>query len=157
VTSGTVTVAANLVRHLRAGVKREISASLSVLQVEMDIENTDPAVYKGARGRYESATALFDVIGVADDPDQSDIELALVPWTRELFRALESQLDSERMRLERAEEQGLSLTRKDLPGLAELVEEVRRRTGQPSRGERDVSYLERQQRRLPRRRQRGDG
>jgi hypothetical protein len=157
VTAGSVTVSANLVRHLRAGVKRDLRETLTDLHNEMDTEVADADVYEGARARYNTATALLDAVGLNDHPAQAELELALDPWPDELLRALDSQLQSERTRLDRGRAQGFSLSRDHMPGLTELVEEVRQRTGQPPRTHTDMSYLEREQRRHPRPRPRGDG
>ena len=154
---GTVNVSANLVPHLRAGVKREIGRSLSILLVEVETPHTDAQVYRAARVRYDAATALFDVIGLDDRADQPELKIDLAPWPRLLLRALETQRDIEVLRLERAEEEGLKLSRRDLPDLAKLVEEVRRRTGAQPQGDRQLTFLQRKLKRRGRPRARGDG
>jgi len=152
--SGTVIVPADLVGHVRAGVKRELRESLVTLHDEMDTEQTDAEVYSQARARYRLAAGILDALGLNDETNQAEIELPLEPWSRELLGALESQLDMERTRLDRAKGQGLDLSREHLPGLAELVEEVRRRSGQPARAVRDASRQD--QLRHPRLRPCGD-
>jgi hypothetical protein len=156
-TLGTVTVAGRLVRHLRTGVRRELSASLAMLLVEVDT-HLDPDTYFRALHRFESARALFDAIGVSDRPDQPDVDLDLDLWPRLILKALESQHDLEVMRLQDAAAAGHTLPVRDVPALRSLVADIREKTGAPPRHRRSPAFLEKQRttRRLKWRRK-GDG
>jgi hypothetical protein len=142
VTGTAVIVSGPLVRYLRSGLKRELSASLAVLTVA--IETTlDPEAYRAAAKRFDDARALFELIGIADRPDQPDIEIDLASSPRLLLRALESQHTLERQRLEDAAFDGIQLPERDVPALAVLVSDIRAKTGiYPSRGRSSLTFLE---------------
>jgi len=151
-----VTITGKLVRFLRSGVKRELGASVAVLQIELDT-NIDRETYYGALARFDAARTLLDAIGVSDKPEPQDVELDLGRWPRLVLKALESQYDAELVRLEDAHAGGFDLPTRDVPALGCLVADIREKVGAPPRRERQQSFLERQLARRRTRRSRGDG
>jgi hypothetical protein len=89
-TSGSVTIPGPLVSYLRAGLRHEIGSRLASLQAEIDTE-LDPETYSAALERLQSATELFDRIGLENRPDQPDVDIDLSRWARLLLKALEAQ------------------------------------------------------------------
>jgi hypothetical protein len=89
-TSGSVTIPGPLVSYLRAGLRHEIGSRLASLQAEIDTE-LDPETYSAALERLQSATELFDQIGLENRPDQPDVDVDLSRWARLLLKALEAQ------------------------------------------------------------------
>jgi hypothetical protein len=132
VTQGHVTVAANLVPYLRRGIKRELSATLVLLAFQIDA-TLDRPTYHNALARFDEARALFDVVGVSDDPQQRDLELDLCRWPRLVLRVLESEYDVEVMRLQDRAAEGFELSVRELPALGSLVSDVRKKVGAPPR------------------------
>jgi hypothetical protein len=101
VRSGSVTIPGHLVPYLRVAIKREISFHLAILQAEIDTE-LDPETYTEALGRLQSATALFDLIGLETRSDQTDVDLDLTSSARLLLKVLDTQHRIEVQRLEDA-------------------------------------------------------
>jgi hypothetical protein len=153
---GNVTIAGKLVRFLRSGVKRELSANVAILQVELDTD-LDPETYYGALARFDAARELLDVIGVSDVPEPQDVELDLGRWPQLVFEALKSQHEAEITRLEDARASGVDLPTRDVPALGCLVADVRKKVGAPPRRTREQSFLERALARRRPRRTRGGG
>jgi len=153
---GNVTIAGKLVRFLRNGVKQELSASVAILQVELDTD-IDPEIYCDALARFDAARTLLDVIGVSDEPEPQDVELDLGRWPQLVLEALRSQLEAELTRLEDARASGVDLPTRDVPALGCLVADLRKRVGAPPRHGREQSFLERQLARRRPRRTRGGG
>jgi hypothetical protein len=121
VTRGKVTVAGNLVPYLRGGVRRELSETLATLAFQVD-EVLDPSTYYNTLARFDDARALFDLVGVTDEPDQGDLELDLAPWPQLVLRALEWEL----MGLRNRAEEGFESFLRDIPALGGLLSDVRR-------------------------------
>lgn len=130
--SGEITIAGKLVRFLRSGVKRELAASLEMLAFEVD-KNIDPETYYGALARFDAARTLLDAIGVAEEPEQRDVELDFGRWPRLVLKALETQHDAELIRLEEVRAGELDLSTRDIPALGCLVASVRKKVGTPPR------------------------
>jgi len=132
----TITVAAPLVPYLRRGVKRELSATLALLAFQVDTV-LDHQTYYDAFARLDQARALFDTVGVLDDPAQGDLDVDLDRWPRLVLRALESEYDAEVRRLQdyaaEGVAQGLAISLDELPALGRLVADIRERVGAPSR------------------------
>lgn len=153
---GNVTIAGKLVRFLRSGVKREFSASVAILQIQLDT-NIDPETYCDALALFDAARTLLDAIGVSDEPEPQDVELDLGRWPQLVLKALESQHEAELTRLEDARASGVDLPTRDVPALGCLVADVRKRVGAPPRRGRPQSFLEKQLARRRPRRTRGGG
>jgi hypothetical protein len=151
---GNLTIAGKLVRFLRRGIKQELSASVAVLQIELD---TDPETYYAALARFDAARTLLDAIGVSDEPDPQDVELEFGRWPRLVLKALESQHEAELIRLEDAYTSGFDFPTRDVPALGCLVADIRGKFGAPPSGARQQSFLERQLARRRSRGTRGDG
>jgi hypothetical protein len=155
---GSVTIAGRLVRFLRSGVKRELGASAAIIAALIEGDaNLKPKTYRGALARFDAARTLLDAIGVSDEREPRDVELDVARCSRLLLKVLESQLDLELVRLEGAHADGIDLPPCELRALGCLVDDIRRRVGEPARPEREQSRLERQLARGPARRSRGDG
>ncbi|MGO9322740.1 MAG: hypothetical protein ACLQBY_18315 [Solirubrobacteraceae bacterium] len=123
--SGSVTIPGRLVRFLRSGVKQELGASLEILAIEVG-KDIDPETYYGALARFDAARTLLDAIGVADEPEQLDVELDLARWPRLVLKALESQHDAELIRLEQGHAGEFDLPTRDIPALGCLVADIRK-------------------------------
>jgi hypothetical protein len=123
---GNVTITANLVPYLRKGVKRELSATLAILAFQVDTA-LDPASYYNALARFDDARALFDAVGVTDQPHQRDLELDLDSWPRLLLKALESEYDIEVMQLQDRSAEGFELSLREVPALGSLVADIRKK------------------------------
>jgi hypothetical protein len=156
VNPGNVTITANLVPYLRRGVKRELSATLAILATQVDIA-LDRTTYYNALARFDDARALFDAVGVTDEPEQVDLELDLSRWPRLLLRALESEYDLEVMRLQDRAAEGFDLSLRELPALGNLVADIRKKVGAAPRRRTKQSFLERQLARRGIRKGSGDG
>lgn len=110
--SGEVTIAANLVRYQRKGVKRELTAVVEIL----------------------AARELLDAVGVLDESaTQVDLTLDLGRWPHLILKTLESEYVAELTRLQDAEAEGVEPPLRDLPDLAGLVADIRRKMGGPPR------------------------
>ncbi len=131
VTSRSVTVSGQLVPYLRAGLKREIGSRLAILQAEIETE-LDPKTYSAALERLQSATALFDLIGLEYRSDQPDLEVDLRRPAPLLLKALETQHRIEVQRLQDAAADGVHLPQCDVPELGALVLLIRQKTGAQS-------------------------
>lgn len=153
---GTVTVAGNLLHYLRSGVKREIATVLTNLQLEVE-HTLEPQNWTRGVAQFTDACALFDCIGLTDDPEQADLALDLERWPLLVLRSFESEHDREVRRLQDATHEGFELPLRDILALGTLVAEIRKRVEAPPRHKRHQLFLDRQlaQRRL--RRRRGDG
>jgi hypothetical protein len=152
---GEIAIDGGLVRYLRRGVKRELGANLAILQVEVDT-CLDPRIWREALARFDDARAMFELIGIADDPEQPDLSLDLGRWPRLTLRVLESEHRAEVMRLEDARHEGFDLPARDVPVLGELIAEIRKKTGTSRRHRHNESVLARQFARRRTRRPRGD-
>lgn len=128
---GSVTITASLVPYLRNGVKREFSATLASLAFQVDTA-LDPVTYYTALARFDDVRALFDAVGVTDEPRQHDLELDLGRWPLLLLRALESEYDVEVMRLQDHSAEGLDLALREVPALGSLVADIRKKVDAPS-------------------------
>ena len=150
---GNVTITASLVPYLRNGVKREYSATLASLtfQIETALE---PATYRDALARFDEVRALFDAVGVSDEPHQRDLELDLGRWPLLLLRALESEYDVEVMRLQDHSAEGLDLSLGEVPALGSLVADIRKKVEAPSTRRREQALTQDARRQT---RSRGDG
>jgi hypothetical protein len=149
VTPGKVTVARNLVPYLRGGVRRELSETFAILVFQVD-EVLDQDTYYKALARFDDARALFDLVGVTDEPGQVDLELDLARWPRLVVRALEWEL----MRLRERADEGFESSLQDTPALGNLLSDVRRQV--PTQSKRSGSEAPRGLVRR-KRRSRGDG
>ncbi len=127
-TSPSIIIPGPLVSYLRAGLKREISSRLAILQVEIDTE-LDPETYSAALARLWPATALFELIGLQDRSNQPDVEVDLGSSARLLLKALESQHRIEVQRLQDAVADGIQLPEGHVPVLGALVSLVRKESG----------------------------
>jgi hypothetical protein len=126
---GEVTIAANLVRYQRKGVKRELAAVVEILGVQYGT-NLDLNSYYRALSRFDIARDLLDAVGVLDEAaTQGDITLDLGRWSRLILKTLESEYIAELTRLQDAEAEGFELPLRDLPDLGDLVAGVRRKVG----------------------------
>jgi hypothetical protein len=107
--------------------------------------------------QFTDACALFDFIGLIDDPEQADVALDLGRWPLLVLRSFECERDREVRRLQDAVYEGFELPLRDIPALGTLVADIRAKVGAPPRHKRHQLFLDRQlmQRRL--RRRRGDG
>ena len=123
----SVTIPGPLVTYLRAGLKREISSRLAILQGEIDTD-LDPETYSAALARLWPATALFELIGLEDQFDQPDVEVDLGSSARLLLKVLETQHRIEVQRLQDAVADGIHLPEGDVPDLGALVALIRQRT-----------------------------
>lgn len=153
---GNVRIAGKLVRFLRNGVKQELSASVAILQIELDT-TIDPDTYYSTLARFDAARTLLDTIGVSDEPEPQDVELDLGRWPQLLLKALESQHETELMRLQDAHATGVDLPTRDVPALGCLVADIRKKVGAPPRRARKQSFLQRQLARRHPRKTRGHG
>jgi hypothetical protein len=159
----SVTIAGKLVRFLRNGVKRELSASVAILATQVG-DNTldtsdisiDPEVYYCALARFDGARTLLDAIGLSDQPEPPDVELDLERWPRLVLKALETELDTHLIRLEDAHNDGIDLPRRDVPDLECLVVDIRAKIGASPSREHEQSSPQKQLARRPTRRSRGD-
>lgn len=149
----TVKIAAELVPYLRRGVRRELGETLATLAFQIDTV-LDRATYYEALSQLDDARALFDAVGVLDEPEQADLELELCRWPRLLVRVLESQYEIETMRLQDRAAEGVALPAREIPALGELVSDVRKKAQAPARGSGKRSGRQRARRV---RRSRGDG
>ncbi len=143
---GTVGITANLVPYLRNGVKREYSATLASLTFQIDVA-LDLSAYRDALARFDDVRALFDAVGVSDEPHQRDLELDLGRWPLLLLRALESEYDVEVMRLQDHSAEGIDLSLGELPALGSLVADIRKKVDAPSTRRREQSLTEHARRR----------
>jgi hypothetical protein len=152
----TVTVAGNLLHYLRSGLKREIGAVLTNLQVEVE-HTLEPQNWKRGVAQLTDACALFEFIGLTDDSEQADLALDLGRWPLLVLRSFECEHDREVGRLQDAAYEGFELPLRDVPALGTLVAEIRKKVEAPPPHKRHQLFLERQlaQRRFGRRR--GDG
>jgi hypothetical protein len=147
VTPSRVRIAGSLVRYLRNGVKRELSTTLEILTIQLDT-TLDPETYNNALARFYDAQALFEAVGVAEDPEPADLVLDLARWGRLTLKLLEFEYDVELTRLQNATADGVELPLRDVPALRELVTDIRKAA--PSRGSQSW-------RQIARRLQRGRG
>jgi hypothetical protein len=131
-TYGNVTVAGQLARYLRKGVKRELAASLVALAIEVET-NVDPNTYYDALRRFEAANTLLDAIGLRDEPHPPNVELDLGQWPRLILKALEHSYDSELVRIHDAQAAGNSVPTPDAAALGELIAEIRSKLGVTTR------------------------
>jgi hypothetical protein len=155
VTKGELVIPASVVPYLRSGVKRELAEILSIMQVEVG-GALDPDVWRAALERLDQARALFEEIGLTDDPDQRELALGLLGAPRLLLRVLQSEHDLEVVRRQDAEHEGFDRPPGDLPELESLVRDLRKRIGVRPRRLRPISFLERQAAKRDIRRRRGD-
>jgi hypothetical protein len=125
---GNVTVAAGLVRHLRNAVTRELSTALEILAIQLDT-TLDPATYNDALARFHDAQALFDAIGMTEEPQPADLLLDLDRWPRLLLKLLEREHDAELQRLQDATTEGFAPPIRDLPALRSLTTDLREQLG----------------------------
>jgi hypothetical protein len=149
--SEDATIAGELVRFLRSGVKEELGANAEIIVAQVT-PDTNLRTYYRALDRFDAARALLEEIGVVAQLKPQDVELDLARWPRLLLKALESQLDQELIRLETAHADGIDMPPRDLAALECLVADIRRKVGAPARSEREQSRLERQLARRPPRR-----
>jgi hypothetical protein len=155
-TPDSVTIAGSLVRYLRAGVKRQLSAASELLLVELNTTAPDLSTYRTALARFDEGRTLLDTIGFAGGPSPADVELDLCRWPQVVLRSLETEYDREVSRLQDAAVHGIELPRSDIPALESLLAEIRKRTGGSGRRQqlaRSEAQLESQRTR----RSRGDG
>ena len=129
----SVTVDAKLLPYLRRGVRRELSDTLAILAFQLDTA-LDLTTYHDTLAKFDEARALFDAVGVADEPTQIDLELDACRWPRLLLRVLESQYDIEMMRLQDRAAEGFGVPLREMPALRDLVSDVREKVGAPSKG-----------------------
>jgi hypothetical protein len=127
-----VTIAGQLVRYLRRGVKRELAASLVALAIEVE-RNVDPKSYYDALRRFEAANSLLDAIGLSDEPHPPSVELDLGRWPRLILKALEHAHDSEMVRIHDAQAAGINVPAPDTAALSELIAEIRSKVGLATR------------------------
>ncbi len=66
---GKVTLAANLVKYLRRGVKRELAGMFLILAVHVNTV-LDPETYYKALSDLYDAHALLEAVGLTDDPER---------------------------------------------------------------------------------------
>ncbi len=157
VNPGNVTVAASLVKYLRRGVKRQLGVKLLILAVQVNTVFDRDTYYEALADLYD-AQALFETVGVTDEPERlEDLELDLGRWPQLIPSILESQYELERARLRHAAAEGFDLPPGDIPALERLVMDVRKKVGAPSqaRGRRSAFFGKRLSRRRTRRH--GDG
>ncbi len=154
-TPGNVRIAGSLVRYLRAGVKRELSAASEIIQVELDTSAPDLTTYQAALARFDEGRTLLDSIGFADQDAPADIELDLSRWPQLALRSLEAEHDREATRLQHAAADGVELPLRDIPALDSLLAELRKTTGRSLK--RQQPPLERQPESRRTRSSRGDG
>jgi hypothetical protein len=115
------------VPYLRAGLKREISSRLAILQDEIDTD-LDPETYSAALARLWPATALFELIGLQNQIDEPDVEVDLGGSSaRLLLKALEDQHRIEVQRVQDAVADGFHIPEGDVPALGVLVALIRQR------------------------------
>jgi hypothetical protein len=136
----SVTVSGPLLRYLRRGVKQELAAIVTVLQIELD-SVLDPETYCSALARFEEGSSLFDAIGLTDEAEPKDLELDLARWPRLVLKTLESEYDAELMRLQDSAAEGRDLPLRDVPALGSLLAEVREKCGLPPRPRRKQTRL----------------
>jgi hypothetical protein len=154
-TPGNITIAGSLVRYLRAGVKRQLSAASEILQVELEETAPDPSTYRAALARFDEARTLLDTIGFTGQDAPVDIEVDLSRWPRILLRSLETEYAREATRLQDAAAHEVELSVREIPALESLVTEIRKKTGGSAK--RQQPPLERQWESRQTRRGRGDG
>jgi hypothetical protein len=154
-TLGNVTIAGSLVRYLRAGVKRQLSAASEILQVELEETAPDPSTYRAALALFDEARTLLDTIGFVDQDAPADVEIDLSHWPQLLLRSLEAEYEMEVTRLQDAVAHGIELPARDMPALELLLAEIRKKTGGAVGGQQ--LPLERQPESRRARRSRGNG
>jgi hypothetical protein len=152
VNPGKVTIAASLLPYLREGVKREWSAALTVLAIELDTD-VDPDSYYKALARFDAARTLFEAVVASEAPEPVDLVLDLARWPRLVLRVLELEYDAEVRRLQDAAAEGFQLPAREIPALQRLVVDIREKVGAPPRPK-QPSLLKRQ---LAQRRRRSRG
>ena len=106
-----------------------------------------------AVGQWERALASFNegcellaLVGLADDPMQTDVEIDLRRWGQLVLGAFEVEYRDGLRRKRDAEVDGFNpdLVARDASALRELVQEIQSRTGiRPTRG-RPMTFLEEQ-------------
>jgi len=128
VTPSRVRIAGSLVRYLRKGVKEELSATLVILTIQLDT-TLDPATYRNTLARLYDAQALFEVVGMTEDPEPADLVLDLGRWGRLALKLLEFEYDAELKRLQNATADEVELPLRDVPALRRLVADMRETLG----------------------------
>jgi hypothetical protein len=151
VTPSRVRIAGSIVRYLRNGLKRELSTTLEILTIELDT-TLDPDIYNNALARFYDAQALFETVGLTEDPERADLVLDLGRWGRLVLKLLELEYDAELKRLENATADGVELPLRDVPALRRLVTDIRETLRAPSRRDQPWKHVARRLRRS-----RGDG
>jgi hypothetical protein len=124
----TLAVKAELIRHLRRGLRREFAEALGVLQAEIEVvrEPIDTAIYRQTLARIDGARALLDSIGLSDAADARDVEIDIERWRAVVLKVLGEEYEYEVSRLEDAARDGFpNLARHDVYGLAELLAQLR--------------------------------
>jgi hypothetical protein len=154
---GSVTIPPSLVKYLRRGVKRELSATLVILAIQVDTV-LDPNTYHKAVVRFNETQALFEAIGLTDElQPPANLTLDLDCWPRLVLRALESQYAIELMRRQDAVAEGVELPMRDLPALKTLIADIRKMVGVPRQQQPYLSPWARYRVRRRRRASQNDG
>jgi len=130
-------VKADLVRYLRAGVRREMAEAAGVLQVELEGAG-DQSVYESALARFDLTRDLLDLIGSLDRPLERDLTVDLTRYRGLLVEVLRAQYVLERMRLQDAAASGLPILSQDLLALKELLGELQAQPEPPAPHHRDL-------------------
>jgi hypothetical protein len=145
VNPGSVRIAASLLPYLREGVKREWSAALTILAIELDTD-LDPDSYYKALARFDAARTLFEAVTASEAPEP--VELDLGRWPRLVLRVLELEYDAEVRRLQDAAAEGFQLPAREIPALERLIVDIREKVGAPPRhGQPSLLKRQRAQRR----------
>ncbi len=124
--SDRLTIPAAVVRYLRRGLIGELDAATEQLRFQLERDPIEAKAYREAFASITATGMLLDVIGVADDRLQRDVELDVSDSPDLVLRALQLQYDLEVARLQDAEASGVALPRRDVPALGDCVAAVRK-------------------------------
>jgi hypothetical protein len=136
-----VTIPAELLRYLRLGLQRQLSARVDTLAVALEGRIDEPR-YREALYDFDDARSLLDAIGVGGHDRQDDVELDLSESGELVLKALESQHRFEVTRLEDAAAHGVPIPEREVPQLGRLVADVRKRVSVSEGARRTDSMLE---------------
>jgi hypothetical protein len=124
--SDCIWISAILAPYLRDGIRREISAILEDLLLQVDTV-LEPNRYRAAFGQLDEAQKLFETIGITDELPLRDIQLDLSRWGQLALRALQRQHAVEVGRLQDYADEGFRLSPGAVPELGHLVDTIRER------------------------------
>jgi hypothetical protein len=140
-----IVVPAGLVRSLRRGLLLDLGDAaehLSVLALQGDGVICDPVAYRAATWALDATRAMLEKVGVVDTGSQSDVELERDDFPFLVFKVLERQHLTEKVRLQDAELDGFAPPTERVESLERFVNLLGRRIARSATLTREARLLD---------------